>query len=153
FPTLPISPIRVPQMRSIIAVIVGLLPGTVSAGALRQNPPDTSAAIERGLGFLVKDALAWKSKHNCVSRHHAALVIWSMREAKQHGHAVNEPVLAELTRWVAESGDDKTGQARPKGLPKALNTKALWFALALGADPKPDTVARKGLELLSTTVR
>jgi hypothetical protein len=109
--------------------------------------------VERGLGFLVKDALAWKAKHNCASCHHAALVVWSMREAKQFGHAVNEPVLAELTTWVAESGDGKTGLPRPAAAPKALNTKAVWFALALGADPRPNAVSRQGLKRLWQTVK
>src|SRR5207248_1590418 len=94
----------------------------------------------------------WRSKHNCVSCHHAGLVIWSMREAKQRGHAVDEPVLAELTKWVAESGDGKFGLARPASAPKAASPKAVYFALALGADPKPDAVSRKGLKLLLKTV-
>src|SRR5207302_7628311 len=122
-----------------------ILSGAASAQELRHKPADVDATINRGLAFLVKDALAWKSEHNCVSCHHAALVVWSMREAKQRGHAVDEPVLAELTKWVADSGDGKTGVPRPKGVPKALNAKAVWFALALGADAKPDAVAQKGL--------
>jgi outer membrane protein assembly factor BamB len=109
--------------------------------------------MERGLAFLTKDALAWKNKHNCVSCHHAGLVIWSMHEAKQRGHVVDEPVLAELTKWVAESGDGKTGVPRPKGLPQALNAKAVWLALGLGAAPKPDAVTQKGLKLLWQTVK
>ncbi len=97
--------------------------------------------------------MAWKEEHNCVSCHHAALVVWSMREAKQRGHSVDEPVLAELTKWVAESGDGKFGLARPASAPKALNPKALWFALALGSDPKPDATSQKGLKLLLNTVK
>jgi hypothetical protein len=76
-----------------------------------------------------------------------------MREAKQRGHTVDEPVLAELTRWAAESGDGKFAQARPVSAPNALNPKAVWFALALGADPKPDATSRKGMALLSKTVK
>jgi hypothetical protein len=132
---------------------VFVLPGAVSAQDFRQKPSRVGAAIDRGLDFLVKDALAWKNTHNCVSCHHASLVIWSMREAKERGHAVNEPVLVEMTKWVAESGDGKTGVPRPAGVPKALNAKAVWFALALGADPKPDSVAQKALKLLWTTVK
>jgi hypothetical protein len=50
-------------------------------------------------------------------------------------HAVNEAVLADLTKWVAESGDGKFSSARPASAPEALNPKAVWFALALGSDP------------------
>jgi hypothetical protein len=141
------------DMRSIITIGVVLLSGTASAQELRSKPSDVSAAIDRGLAFLARDALAWKKQHNCVSCHHAGLVIWSMREARLRGHAVDEPVLAELTKWVAESGDGKTGVPRPAGRPRALNAKAVWFALALGADPSPDAVAQKGLKLLLETVK
>jgi hypothetical protein len=118
-------------MLLILAVIVFALPGVIVAQDLGQRPASVGATIDRGLGFLVKDALAWKDKHNCVSCHHAGLVIWALREAKIGGHKVNEPVLAELTQWVAESGDGKTGVPRPKDVPNALNAKAVWFALAL----------------------
>jgi hypothetical protein len=137
----------------IFAIVVAVLPSAASARDTGPKPADAGAAIKRGLTFLVKDALAWKTKYKCVSCHHAALVVWSMREARQRGHAVNEPVLAELTKWVAESGDGKTGVPRPKGVPRALNAKAVWFALALAADPKPDAAARKGLKLLWGTVK
>src|SRR5437762_5800034 len=140
-------------MRWIIVIVLGLLPATASAQDRVSKPGDAAAAIDRGLAFLVKDALAWKEKHNCVSCHHAALVTWSMREAKLRGHAVDDPVLAELTKWVAESGDGKTGVPRPAGIPKALNTKAVYFALGLEADPKPDDVVQSGLKLFINTVR
>jgi hypothetical protein len=140
-------------MRLILALVVAVLPSAASARDPGPKPGDAGAAVKRGLRFLVKDALAWKQKYKCVSCHHAGLVVWSMREARQRGHAVDEPVLAELTKWVAESGDGKTGVPRPKGIPKALNAKAVWFALALGADPEPDAAARKGLKLLWKTVK
>lgn len=46
----------------------------------------------------MKDAQAWKKEYNCASCHHASLVICALREARQFGHAVDEPVLAELTK-------------------------------------------------------
>src|SRR5262245_41463929 len=139
-------------MRCIAAAIVCVLSGATRAEDLRSKPADVAAAVDRGLGFLAKDAVAWKEKHNCVSCHHAALVVWAMREAKDRGHTVNEPVFADITKWVAESGDGKTGVARPAGVPRALNAKAVWFALALGADSKRDDVSQKGLSRLLTTV-
>ena len=140
-------------MRSIVAIVVTLLPSAALAQDPRPKPDDVGARIQRGLGFLAKDALAWKDKYNCASCHHAALVIWSMCEAKERGYAVNEPVLAELTKWTAESGDGRTGVPRPAGVPKALNAKAVWFALALSADPKPGAIVQKGLKLLWQTVK
>jgi hypothetical protein len=126
--------------------------GKASAQGPRPKPADVKATIDRGLAFLAKDALAWKKEHNCVSCHHASLVVWATREAKLRGHAVDEPVLAELTKWVAESGDGKFGVARPASAPKAASPKAVYFALALGVDPKPDVVSQQGLKLLLKTV-
>ena len=105
-------------MRFLILMIMATLSGTASAQQIRPKPSEVSAAIDRGLGFLAKDAMAWKNAHNCVSCHHAGLVIWAMRDAKEGGHAVDEPVLAELTKWVAESGDGKFGMARPASSPR-----------------------------------
>jgi hypothetical protein len=75
-----------------------------------------------------------------------------MREARQFGHAVDETVLAELTKWIAESGDGKFGLARPASAPRAASPKAIYFALALGSDPRPDPASQKGLNLLLKTV-
>ena len=100
-------------MRFIVAVVAVVVCGTSSAADVRHERSAVEVTIDRGLAFLAKDALAWKSEHNCVSCHHAGLVIWSMREAKERGHAVDEAVLADLTKWVAESGDGKFAQARP----------------------------------------
>src|SRR5262245_13765867 len=138
--------------RWVVALVVVLLVGRTSAAEPRDKPSGIATTIDRGLAFLAKDALAWKKEHNCTSCHHASMVIWSMQEARQRGHAVNEPVLAELTKWVAEAGDGKTGVPRPKGIPKALNAKAVWFALALGANSRPDAVSQKGLKLMLKTV-
>jgi hypothetical protein len=140
-------------MRVIVAIVVVVLPGAVSAQDLRQEPSRVGATIDRGLGFLTKDALAWKTKHNCASCHHAALVIWALQEAQQRGHAVDGPVLTELTQWVAESGDGKFGLTRPASAPNAASPKAVYFALALGADPKPDATSRTGMKLLLKTVK
>ncbi len=122
-------------MRWIVSALAILLSQVASAQEVRDKQADVTATIDRGLAFLAKDAMAWKAEHKCVSCHHAGLVIWSMHEAKQRGHKVNEPVLAELTQWIATSGDGKFGQPRPPSAPKALNPKAVWFALALVPTP------------------
>ena len=143
-------------MRSVVAIVtigVVIFSSVASAQDLQPKPSVVSATIDRGLSFLAKDSMVWKNEHKCVSCHHAALVIWSMSEAQRRGHAVNEPVLAELTKWVAGSGDGKFGMATPASAPNALSPKAVWFALALGAIPKPDTASQEGMKLLLKTVK
>ncbi|MBX3415676.1 MAG: terpene cyclase/mutase family protein [Pirellulales bacterium] len=111
------------------------------------------ATIERGLAFLVRDALKWKEEHACVSCHHASMVVWSLREAKLRGHRVDEPVLAELSNWVAESGDGNVGTPRPESVPNALYEKAALFALALAIDPAPDVKMQEGVKRYLATIR
>src|SRR5262245_35420107 len=102
-----------PMMRIMLSSLLMLLAVPVFATDNTARAKDVSVAIDRGLGFLAKDALAWKEKHNCHSCHHAAMVIWAMNEAKQRGHAPDEVVLADMTKWVAESGAGTVGVARP----------------------------------------
>lgn len=121
---------------------------------LAQESPTipAEAAIDKGLDFLSKDAVRWRSEHNCVSCHHASNVIWSMHEAKRLKRKVDEPLLAELTKWVAESGNGKTSLSRPPSAPRALNTKAIFFSLGLAALPTRDEPTKAGLKLMLETV-
>src|SRR5690349_21826913 len=119
-------------MRTVM-VILTLLGASTAAVASEPatRPVDVKSTIDRGLAFLAKDALAWKAEHNCISCHHASLVVWAMSEAKQRGHVVDEPVLADLTKWSATTvGPGTTGVPRPPRAPKAFNSKAIYFALA-----------------------
>lgn len=146
-------------MRFFLVALHALLIAPIAACAATPDLHTSSVtkggvdrAVNRGLAFLKQDALAWKKKYNCASCHHASLVIWSLQEAQRRGMAVDRPFLAELTKWVARSGDGKTGVPRPKGIPKALNSKAVQFVLGLGADPAPDDVSQAGMKLMLKTV-
>jgi len=140
-------------VRWILAFFVVVPSWPAAAQEVRPKGSGTSAAITRGLAFLTEDALAWRKEHNCASCHHASLVILAMQEAKGRGHKIDETVLADLTKWLAESGDGKFGLARPASAPKAASPKAIYFALALGADPKSDDKTQQGLKLLLKTVQ
>lgn len=140
-------------MQGILSVVLAVVLGEAPAREPQSPPSEIAATIDRGLAFLAKDAVAWKNEHGCASCHHASLVVWSMREAKQHGYAIDEPLLSDLTRWMAESGDGKFGLARPASAPHAASPKAIWFALALGLDAKPDSVSQDGMKLLLKTVK
>lgn len=110
-------------------------------------------AIDRGLDFLAKDAVKWKTDHKCVSCHHAGMIVWAMNTAQRAGHTVDEPLRTELTNWMLEAGEARVGIPRPEGIPKALNTKALWFSLALITVPDPQPDVQAGLSKMLTTVR
>jgi hypothetical protein len=138
----------------IVLAVAGHVSSALTfAGKTTPQRPETRPTIDRGVAFLVKDALAWKSQYKCASCHHASLVIWSLREAAGRGHRVDGAFLTEFTKWVADSGDGKTGVKRPVGVPKALNSKAVHFALGLEADTAPDVISQKGIKRLLNTVK
>ncbi|HEX3725704.1 MAG TPA: hypothetical protein VHV08_05650, partial [Pirellulales bacterium] len=141
-------------MKCLLSTLMLLmLAGAVVADEQAAQPVDISATVDRALAFLTKDALDWRTEHKCVSCHHAGLVVWALRAAKQRGHAVDDAVLADLAKWTSEAGGNgTTGVPRPEGIPKALNEKAISLALALGADPAPDAVARDGAQRMLKTI-
>lgn len=140
-------------MRSVAFIAAVLASVTAAAQELAPRSSTVGAAIDRGLTFLVEDALAWKRDHNCASCHHASLVVLAMHEAKHRGHAVDDKVLSDLMKWMAESGDGKFGLARPTSAPNAASPKAIYFSLALGGDLQPDATVEAKLKLLMTTVK
>src|SRR5262249_31257640 len=59
------------------------------------NPPERQAhqAVQRGIGFLEKEGLAWMKKQQCASCHHIPLMVWALNEARGRGFQVDEKAL------------------------------------------------------------
>lgn len=127
-----------------------LITPTLSWAQSPASPLDQ--AIRRGAAFLARDAHAWNRDHNCLSCHHAALIARALHETRQSGVPVDDTLLEELTSQMAGSGTGETRIPRPADRPRALNTKAVWFALALEADADPSESVRSGLTTLLETV-
>lgn len=129
---------------------------SIASGARSDPPTDVPRTISRGLQVLATDALAWKKKHNCVSCHHAALVIWAMREGKERGHVVDEPALTELTKWTVASGDGSNLMRKPpekyRDL-KVMNLYTVLLALAFEAGGGPADDMRDALKAILTKIK
>jgi squalene cyclase len=96
-------------------------------------------AARKGLEFLTKDAMNWKTQRNCASCHHAPYMLWSLNEAKRRGYSVDEKALAEMTDWV--SAPDDRARAVPKiadATPKVVHFNAMILALGLEAGSPAD---------------
>jgi hypothetical protein len=114
-----------------------------SAGEPVSKSPDIQPTIKRGLEFLAKDSLAWKNERHCASCHHAPMMIWSLNEAKNRGHAVDEKALAEVTSWILSPDDP--AKVFPKQTPKdplpavkPVRQTPLMLALAFASIKAPD---------------
>ncbi|MBL8848198.1 MAG: hypothetical protein JNG89_00860 [Planctomycetaceae bacterium] len=136
-------------MRSLLLVIVAI--GTTSA--IAGDPVALETAISRGLDFVAKDSIAWRTEHSCAACHHAALAVWAFRDAKARGIAVDDTLLQELNQQMSDAGDGRFNGERPAEKPKALNAKALYFSLALSQNPDPAAAAHDGTKLLLSTVK
>jgi hypothetical protein len=146
-------------MRLILGLVMALLPSAASAQDPRPKPADVGATIKRGLAFLVKDALAWKNQHKCVSCHHAALVVWSLREARQRGHVFLIKAQRRDGSWPMTSRPVKPGGPGSKSLIPITGAGSAWAVLGLvrslpvaatdakGRD-KPATPAKQSRALL-----
>lgn len=144
------------QGSSRLVVVLAVLPMFLEASLAQGGGGEALSvepAIVRGLAFLARDAAAWKAEHQCSSCHHGALVAVSMNEAKRRGRDVDEPLLADLTRWLAGAGDGKFNHPRPASAPKALNPKAIYYALGLQSAPSLEDTERGALKRLLATIR
>ena len=59
-------------------------------------------AIERGLTFLVQDAVKWRKEHECATCHHGTMTVWSFSEAKAQGYSVDAQALADMMQWTKQ---------------------------------------------------
>lgn len=141
-------------MRLAFAALgVWLLSTMLGAAEPFVSSAEVDESIRRGLDFLAKDSVAWKEKYKCASCHHAGLVVSAMHEAKLRGQSVDEAVLADTTQMMVDTGEGKTSLPRPAGIPKAFNGRALGFAIAIGANPKPGETEQAALQKLLGTVK
>ena len=100
------------------------------------NPPERQAhqAVQRGIGFLEKEGLAWMRKQQCASCHHIPLMVWALNEARGRGFQVDEKALGEVTSWaLAEGNQEGPG---PAGAIVARGPRAARAAGRRPAEPE-----------------
>jgi hypothetical protein len=135
----------------IVAVLILVATGAIARAA----DPSTliRTTIDRGLAFVAKDALTWKTVRKCASCHHAPMAIWTLNAAKQQGFAIDEKALAELTAWVLAKDDP--AKVFPKQAPRTetnVNQTPLMLALGFEAGNVKDESTRTGLAKMLATV-
>lgn len=74
------------------------------------KPPSEAelrAVVTKGLGFLAKEGDEWMTAKNCNGCHHLPELLWSHREAKARGFAVDPKKFDEWLEWAVERATDK----------------------------------------------
>src|SRR5262249_11722193 len=85
----------------------------------KPEPAQVRQTIERSLGFLEKDGVAWMKERKCAACHGVPLMVWSKNEAKRSGINVDQAKLDEWTKWTLDfcvAEKSKTGAAPGGGL-------------------------------------
>ena len=135
--------------------------------------PDSKAAIDKGLAYLAKEAVTWKTDRKCASCHHAPFAIWSLNEAARLGYAVDRQALEEVAAWVvakdnpakvfpgppptakdAKPEDAKSENPQPeKPQPEiTLNQAPPMLALGFEAGDIKDELSSEGLAKMLSTI-
>src|SRR5262245_17134052 len=93
------------------------------------SPGQARQAAERGLAFLEKDALKWRSERKCASCHHGTMTVWALSEAKSRGYPVTAELSGSMAAWTKERLQelDKPRDTRPGW--NMVNTPAVFLAV------------------------
>ena len=97
------------------------------------KPPteaELRAAITRSLSFLVKENESWMEEKSCNSCHHLPELIWTHREAKRRGFAVDQKKFDEWLAWADNEAPKKAGGSE----------EAAFLLLANPEHPAPATI-------------
>jgi len=95
------------------------------------KPPtdaELRATIAKSLVFLGKDGDKWMEERNCNSCHEMPQLVWSHREAKQRGFAIDEKKYDEWLKWTLDNAK------------KPAREEAALLVLALPERPAPELI-------------
>jgi hypothetical protein len=123
-----------------------LMCGLVAKG---EAPSKPTQAIERGLGFLQKDAAKWQKERHCATCHHGTFTVWVLAEAKRQGYAVPADSVSENVKWCQErlKDIDKPRDTRPGY--SMVNSMALNLALMAAMWPEQSALSAKELKRMA----
>jgi N-acyl-D-amino-acid deacylase len=113
------------------------------------SPQEIRKAIQKGLGFLEKDAAAWRKDRQCATCHHGTMTVWAMAEAKSRGFAIDSDKYKDVVTWTKErlKDIDKPRDTRPGW--NMVNTPAVFLATMALCDPKQDALSPDELKKIA----
>jgi hypothetical protein len=119
------------------------------AGADVVSAEQVHRTIERGLGFLERDAAKWRQEHSCATCHHGTLTVWAYAEAQRHGFSVAAETVRQTTEWTGERLEriDAPRDERPGW--SMVNSPALYLAVMARLVPGQSAVSADQVERIS----
>jgi squalene-hopene/tetraprenyl-beta-curcumene cyclase len=141
-----------------IAALAAFCLLTFSATSVRAEEPKPAtqeqarAALDRGLGFVQKDAAKWRKDRECSTCHHGTLTVWVLAEAKSRGYDV-EDALADSAKWTKGRLLERIDLPRDKRPGWSMvSTPAIYLSLVALTVPKQDAVSDDELKRIAKHV-
>lgn len=103
-------------------------PAKTEVPAPPPSEAELRAGISKSLGFLAREGEEWMAAKNCNGCHHLPEMLWSHREARRRGFAVDAKKYDEWLEWAVERATDK----------KPGLEEAALMLLALPERPAPE---------------
>jgi hypothetical protein len=116
-------------MARLLALLLGACGLCVHAE--ETTKPDEAklrAAIVQGLDFLAREGDTWMNEKDCNACHHMPVLLWSQREAKRRGFAIDQARLDEFIAWA----DERATKTQPG------NEMTAFMKLAMPDKPAPE---------------
>jgi len=139
-----------------LAALCALAAGPARSGEPR-GPATTErqgqAAIERGLGFLQKDAAAWRKERRCTTCHHGTMTVWALAEATSQGYAVPAGAVTETATWAKERLKDIDKPRDTRSGWSMVSTPALYLGVMARAVPGQGAVSAHDLRRIAAHLR
>lgn len=131
----------------VLAMALFNTPAPTPAGPA-PTPAEARQTVERGLGFLEQQGIAWLDKRKCIGCHHGAWMVWGHNEALGKGFAVDRTKVDAwtgrvLTMYLTEETEH---QKKKAGYVEASHL--LLSQLAAPAVQGPNAAALKKAQAL-----
>lgn len=73
---------------------------------VRAADEEARPAIRKGLDFLAREGNKWMEEKSCNSCHHLPELLWTHREARRRGFAIDDKQFTEWQQWSADHEKD-----------------------------------------------
>ena len=128
------------RLLQIVAVLSGILFGSVKAGDNNVELRSVKDAVTQSLPFIIEEGQLWMDEKDCVSCHQIPFMVWALNSAGEKGFDIDAQKLESWNSWPTAWQK----MVNPKNRDDANETESLARAndaiaqLLLGLPRNPD---------------
>src|SRR5262249_41194125 len=88
---------RMARWGAVTGILILCVASPFAGGQPPAEPPhamiEAIQATEKSLAYLEKGGTGWLESQGCAGCHHAPMMIWTLNEARERGHTVNQKAI------------------------------------------------------------